>query len=71
MMHGKLLTQDEVDGLPEGTPVLITWSGGNGPHRYTIKRFYNYAIAKEADSLIDFIGPHPLTMVSLIEEPGV
>ena len=23
-----------MEQLPEGTRVLITWSGGNGPHKY-------------------------------------
>lgn len=26
----------EVEALPEGTPVTVIWSGGNGPHRYVI-----------------------------------
>jgi molybdopterin biosynthesis enzyme MoaB len=30
------LTAEEVEALPEGTPVVIIWSGGNGPHRYRI-----------------------------------
>jgi hypothetical protein len=34
--EGKLLTQEQVDELEEGTWVLITWSGGNGPHNYRI-----------------------------------
>lgn len=32
----RLLTQSEVDALPEGTRVLIKWSGGNGPWEYRI-----------------------------------
>ena len=32
-----LLTQEEVDGLPDGVLVRITWSGGNGPHIYAIR----------------------------------
>jgi hypothetical protein len=31
-----LLTTSEVSELVEGTPVTITWSGGNGPHDYVI-----------------------------------
>jgi hypothetical protein len=30
------LTAEEVAALAEGTPVVVTWSGGNGPHRYVI-----------------------------------
>ena len=32
----RLLTQQDVDNLPEGTNVAVKWSGGNGPHIYTI-----------------------------------
>ena len=34
--EGAFLTQEQVDCLPEGTRVVITWSGGNGPHEYAI-----------------------------------
>lgn len=30
------LTAEQVAALPEGTPVTITWSGGNGPHDYVL-----------------------------------
>ena len=30
------LTADEVASLPEGTHVIVTWSGGNGPHKYVV-----------------------------------
>ena len=33
---GPPLTRDEVAQLDEGTRVVIIWSGGNGPHEYTI-----------------------------------
>ena len=36
MADYSLLTQDEVDRLKDGTPVTITWSGGNGPHEYVV-----------------------------------
>ena len=32
----RLLTQEQVDALPEGTCVMIKWNGGNGPHQYRI-----------------------------------
>lgn len=40
------LTQEQVDALPEGAEVVVTWSGGNGPHRYTIgvKHSIRYAL---------------------------
>jgi len=36
--HDKYLTQSEVDNLPEGAKVVITWSGGNGPYIYIIHK---------------------------------
>lgn len=35
------LTEAEVAKLPEGTPVTIIWSGGNGPHQYIITVDYD------------------------------
>ncbi len=46
----KLLTQNEVDNLPEGTKVIITWTGGNGPHEYMIH--------KRKGSNASFVKPH-------------
>lgn len=46
----KLLSQKEVDNLPEGTKVIITWSGGNGPHEYTI--------LKRVGQKGSFVSPH-------------
>ena len=34
--EARLLSQEEVDALPEGIPVMIKWSGGNGPWLYRI-----------------------------------
>ena len=34
-----LLTQEEVDALPDKTIVEIIWAGGNGPHRYEIRHW--------------------------------
>jgi hypothetical protein len=41
------LTQEQVDQLPDGTIVEITWSGGNGPHRYTTELvgYWVYAVS--------------------------
>jgi hypothetical protein len=36
--QARLLTQEEVDALPEDTEVMVKWTGGNGPHRYKIAR---------------------------------
>ena len=30
------LTQEQVDALPHGTEIVVTWSGGNGPAEYTV-----------------------------------
>lgn len=38
MTLGPYLTEDQVGELPNGTEVEITWSGGNGPHRYRIEQ---------------------------------
>jgi len=34
------LTQNEVDNLPDGTRIAVTWQNGNGPWEYTIERVY-------------------------------
>lgn len=71
---GKPLTQKEVDNLPKGTKVVITWFGGNGPHLYEIyKRDDGLSYIKEHnhnhgcyDGEIDFVGPEkPHTIVTL------
>jgi len=35
-VKGKKLTQADVDGLPIGARVIVTWSGGNGPSTYEV-----------------------------------
>src|SRR5690242_5015428 len=37
---GERLTMDQQQTLPEGARVTITWSGGNGPHRYTVRIYH-------------------------------
>src|SRR5215471_12416576 len=32
------LTATQAADLPDGASILVTWSGGNGPHRYTAGR---------------------------------
>lgn len=46
---GKLLTQDEVHLLPDGTEVIITWGGGNGPHHYLIEQGEEFTYANPID----------------------
>ena len=74
---GKPLSQEEVDTLSAGTEVVITWSGGNGPHIYTIHKREgdNSSYVKDHnpnagwwDGEIDFVGPErPHTIVTLLK----
>lgn len=63
-----MLTQEEVDQLPEGTRVSIIWSGGNGPHEYIIGKHYGLSYVRDhftggvRDRLWP-VGSHPLTVV--------
>ena len=34
--EGDPLTVEQIRALPKGAEVVVTWSGGNGPHRYHI-----------------------------------
>lgn len=75
------LTKGEVLALPNGTPVVIVWSGGNGPHPYTVEREFEDAepVAKtpfepadyfdyDGKGLDTFIGQTPMyTRVWLAE----
>lgn len=31
------LSEQDLRQLPEGTRILVTWSGGNGPHVYVLR----------------------------------
>lgn len=72
---GVPLTQEEVDNLSAGTKVVITWTGGNGPHMYEINKRENddKSYVKDHnpnagwwDGEIDFVGPEkPYTIVTL------
>ncbi len=35
---GAELTKEQFDDLPSGACVTVTWSGGNGPHNYTVTK---------------------------------
>jgi hypothetical protein len=35
-VDGPNLTEEEVRNLPADTAIEVVWSGGNGPHRYTL-----------------------------------
>jgi len=73
------LTQAEVDGLPDGTPIEVTWSGGNGPHRYRVHvdhRGNRYAWSGSGDPTynpLTYVGAEPYhTHVAALseQEPG-
>lgn len=77
-MDGKadLLTSDQIAALPVGTEIMVTWSGGNGPHKYTVDRRNSVTLARPTDfrtgertpmhlSIDSFLGPSPLTQVRL------
>jgi hypothetical protein len=38
--EGDPLTAAEVAALADATPIIVVWSGGNGPHRYTVARHF-------------------------------
>lgn len=70
MTKGKLLTQEQVDALAEGTEVWIRWSGGNGPWMYTVgKNSAGGSVAEQARCDIDFVGDESYsTQVWLVEK---
>lgn len=67
----RVLTQTEVDALPDGTMIEVTWSGGNGPHIYTAEHRGKYVAALVPDGPMSgykagtlmFCGKRPLTEV--------
>ncbi len=76
----KPLNQSEVDSLPIGSKVSIVWSGGNGPHEYTIKgKLGKLSVVNDQKDNpnsgwwkgeIEFVGPErPYTVVHLIFLP--
>lgn len=54
----KRLSQKECDKLPVGTKVIVTWSGGNGPHEYTVVRHWGGVSLVDTayDDPLDFVG---------------
>lgn len=53
------ITADEANALPHGTLVWIRWSGGNGPHTYTIERHGSIVCVNETRTPLTFVGPLP------------
>jgi hypothetical protein len=67
LTSNKLLSQQQVNELPDGTRVVITWTGGNGPHIYTTRNWYGWSITEFGGTVIDRVGEYPLTQVRLYE----
>ena len=64
------LTNESIKRLPDEMPITVTWSGGNGPHQYALRRVAGrpYACAYvrgrgQNIGWLDNIGEHPLTQV--------
>lgn len=72
------LTKEELNRLPDGTRILVTWSGGNGPHRYVLRFKHGAAFAVtdfgrgedpvSEHLVLNFVGAHPLTQVWIDSE---
>lgn len=60
-MLDDFLTEEEALALPDGTEVEITWSGGNGPHRYFICRDARGNVSVKTGGSVDYI--HSLRFV--------
>ncbi len=52
--EGKPLTEDDFDALPDGARVVVTWSGGNGPHEYLVRvsQFGQRLIVTDCEAVI-------------------
>ena len=37
--QARLLTQEQVDQLPNATHIMVKWAGGNGPHEYITESY--------------------------------
>ena len=57
------LTADELAALPEGTPITVLWSGGNGPHRYLIHHDAHGVYAASVDGNPRLLTYNPLTFI--------
>lgn len=48
------LTREQVEALDDGTPIIVIWSGGNGPHPYTLRHYGGYIVAKSEHEPADY-----------------
>lgn len=53
--HGPRLTQEQLAALPTGTAIVVTWSGGNGPHKYELRHDHGQPAASASGV---FVGIH-------------
>jgi len=59
------LTEDQVNALEEGTVVDVIWTGGNGPHRYSIHVQDGLRYAATLDGNPRMLTYNPLTFVGV------
>lgn len=71
------LTVQEIAALPEGTRLIVLWSGGNGPWEYRLASYRGSPTAQSdhefdlgiidwpVKRLDDYVGTHPQTQVWL------
>jgi hypothetical protein len=70
-----LLSQEEVDALPAETLIEVTWSGGNGPHRYRVyvdewgQRYAWSGTGQPTYNRLDYVGHEPFhTHVAVVTQ---
>lgn len=51
------LAMEELRRLPDGSEVMVTWSGGNGPHRYVLRWHYGTPWAFIDEAAVGAIRP--------------
>ena len=58
---GDFLTQEQVNELEIGVRVEVVWSGGNGPHEYTIMGRHGDEVYVDTakHDFLDFVGDAP------------
>lgn len=68
------LSQADVDALPDGAAIRVTWSGGNGPHSYVLRRQFSapwaYSERGVAVGHLTQVGNHPRDQVWVDDEGG-
>jgi hypothetical protein len=68
------LTKEELNALPDGTAIKVKWSGGNGPHKYTLRRSFSTPWACTQDGHwvghLKHVGTSNLDQVWVDEDQG-